>query len=190
MTSSTNHSRLRFGRFNTFVAMFVCVATLVGCGSSDQVPVDGTGPKRTVPLTSEVATELDTFAKNMFNLLYESNKYQGDVRNSQGYSEFKPLEVVAKFQQFTDRWRIYCVDAQQGLASSSGDEKSVWQTGSDWCMATVAMWSGATEDASIAANGGSPVDATNPDDVARFKKSVQLGENFGRAYCGWGGVIC
>ncbi len=190
MTSNTNHSRLYIRRLITFLAVFVIAASLVGCGSSDQTPIDGTGPKITEQLTTAVATELDTFAKNMINLTAESNKYQVDVRNSQGYSEFKPLEVVAKFQQFTDRWRVYCVDAQQGLASSSGDEKSVWQTGSDWCMATVAMWSGATEDASIAANGGPPVDATNPDDVARFKKSVQLGENFGRAYCGWGGVIC
>ncbi len=190
MSRDTDHSRLRFGRFIGFVAMFVCVATLIGCGSSDQVPVDGTGPYRTDPLTSEVTTELDTFAKNMFNLLYESNKYQGDVRNSQDYSASKALEVLAKFQQFTDRWRVYCVDAQQGLASSSGDQKSVWQAGSDWCMATVAMWSGVTEGASIAANGGPPFDATNPDNIALFKKSVQLGENFGRAYCGWGGVIC
>ncbi len=190
MSSNTNHSRLRFGRLITFLAVFVIAASLVGCGSSDQTSMDSPGPKITEQLTTAVATELDTFAKNMINLTAESNKYQVDVRNNPNDYAADLSALAAKYQEFTDRYRDYCADAQQGLASSSGDEESVWKAGSDWCTATVDMWSRATEVTSLWANGGPPVDATNPDDIALYKKSDQLSLAFSDAYCARGGVLC
>jgi hypothetical protein len=162
----------------------------VACGGSDPVPIDGTGPKATEPITAAVASDLDVFVKNTANLVAESNGYQQGIRNDPDASPSQLPEIAERFRQFTDQWRRYCVEALDGVQAASGTEEQVWRAGSDWCEVMADMWSRATEVTEIAANGGPAVDDTNPDDIALYKRSEQLGQAFLNAYCSYGGSLC
>ena len=162
----------------------------MGCGGSNEVPIDGTGPKATEPITATVSSDLDIFVKNTMNLVAESNGYQQGIRDDPEASPSDLPEIAKRYRQFTDQWRQYCVEALAGLQAASDQEEQVWRAGSDWCEAMADMWSRATEVTEIAANGGPPVDDTNPDDIALYKRSEQLGQAFSNAYCKYGGSLC